>query len=87
MTDVGIRALKQNASVVVARAAAGESITITDRGRPVARLTPLEASTVARLIAAGRARPPLRPIAELPAPTGAGELSATLQSMRDDERY
>ncbi|MDK1292130.1 MAG: type II toxin-antitoxin system prevent-host-death family antitoxin, partial [Actinomycetota bacterium] len=30
MSEVGIRALKQNASKVVARAKAGESITITE---------------------------------------------------------
>jgi len=34
--------LKQNASAVVARAAAGEPLIVTDRGRPVARLLPLE---------------------------------------------
>ncbi|NOX31973.1 MAG: type II toxin-antitoxin system prevent-host-death family antitoxin, partial [Actinobacteria bacterium] len=33
-SEVGIRALKQNASAVVAEAAAGETVTITDRGRP-----------------------------------------------------
>jgi len=33
MSEVGIRALKQNASAVVADAAAGQTITITDRGR------------------------------------------------------
>lgn len=36
MSQVGVRALKQNASAVVADAAAGREITITDRGRPVA---------------------------------------------------
>jgi len=39
---VGIRELKQNASAVVARAARGEALVVTDRGRPVARLLPLE---------------------------------------------
>ena len=39
---VGIRELKQNASAVVARAARGEALLVTDRGRPVARLLPLE---------------------------------------------
>ena len=87
MSDLGIRALKQNASAVVARAAAGESITITDRGRPVARLTPLEATTLSRLVAAGQARPPLRPLAELSDPAGSGELSEVLKRQRDEERY
>jgi len=41
-TTVGIRELKQNASAVVARAARGEALIVTDRGRPVARLLPLE---------------------------------------------
>ncbi|MCX6410098.1 MAG: type II toxin-antitoxin system prevent-host-death family antitoxin, partial [Actinobacteria bacterium] len=37
MDQIGIRALKQNASAVVARAAAGEALIITDNGRPVAQ--------------------------------------------------
>ena len=39
--EVGIRELKAQASALVRRAAAGEVITITDRGRPVARLVPI----------------------------------------------
>jgi prevent-host-death family protein len=58
VTQVEIRALKQNASAVVAQAAAGEKITITDRGRPVAEMTPLPSSPLKLLIMAGRARPP-----------------------------
>lgn len=41
METVGIRALKQNASAVIARVAKGESIEVTDRGRPVAKIVPL----------------------------------------------
>jgi len=37
---VGIRELKAQASALVRRAAAGATITITDRGRPVARIVP-----------------------------------------------
>ena len=84
---MGIRALKQNASEVVARAAAGESITVTDRGRPVARLTPLAQSPVESLIAAGLARPALHPLWELAPPTVAVDLSSILRQMRDEERY
>ena len=40
MGSVGVRALQQHASEVVPRAAAGEIVEITDRGRPVARLVP-----------------------------------------------
>lgn len=87
----GIRSLKQNASAVVARAAAGELITITDRGRPVAQLGPIRGSAVSRLIEAGQLRPALNDVRELaaPHPLEPGEISpsAELERMRDDERY
>lgn len=41
MDEIGIRELRQHASVHVRSAAAGESLTITDRGVPVARLVPV----------------------------------------------
>lgn len=87
MTQVGIRALKQNASAVVARAAAGETITITDRGRPVAELTPLPSSPLKAMLASGRARPPQRTLQDLPAPVPGPSLSLELAAMRDAERY
>jgi prevent-host-death family protein len=88
MSTVGVRALKQNASAVVAEAAAGEVITITDRGRPVAQLVPLPAGRLAQLVAAGRARPPRRSIRDLPRPLAAPvSLSAALAESRDAERY
>ncbi|MBV8889468.1 MAG: type II toxin-antitoxin system prevent-host-death family antitoxin [Alphaproteobacteria bacterium] len=40
MTKIGLKALKNNLSQYVRRAAAGETIVITDRGRTVAELTP-----------------------------------------------
>ena len=91
MKTVGVRALKQNASAVVAEAAAGEVVTITDRGRPVAQLIPVPHDRVASLVAAGRARPARRSLAELGAPAkrrrGAKSLSSILQEMRDSDRY
>ena len=87
MTDVGIRALKQNASAVVADVAAGQTVTITDRGRPVARMTAIPASRLEGMLESGRARPARRSIADLPAPEDGADLSATLAAMRDAERY
>jgi len=87
MTEVGIRALKQNASAVVAEAAAGETITITDHGRPVAQLTPIPRSRVQLLIESGRARPPRRSLADLPPPEPGAALSVEVNAMRDAERY
>jgi len=87
MAEVGIRALKQNASAVVADAAAGETITITDRGRAVAQLTAIPTSRLEALVAAGKARPPRQSIAALPDPEPGPDLSGELGIMRGSERY
>jgi prevent-host-death family protein len=86
MSEVGIRALKQNASSVVTAAAGGETVTITDRGRPVARMTAIPTSRLRALIDEGRARPPRRRIADLPAPEPGPDLSGALAGMRADDR-
>ena len=89
--SVGIRALQQNASAVVSRVEAGESIEITDRGRPVARLVPISSgSSIEALRAAGRVRNATRPLDAIarPArrPRGQPSLSSVLSDMRADER-
>ena len=86
MADIGIRALKQNASAVVADAAGGATITITDRGRPVAQLTPLPATRLQAMLDSGRARPARRRIDQLAAPRPGAALSVELAAMRDAER-
>ena len=91
MRTAGIRELKQNASAVVAEVAAGETVTITDRGRPVARLVPIGEGSLSDLIEAGRARPARRKLSDLgPAPrrpAGAPELSRLVEELRADERW
>jgi prevent-host-death family protein len=87
MEEVGIRALKQNASEVVARAARGEVIVVTDRGRAVATLTPLVGSRLAQMISSGAARPARRSIASLPAPRSGPSLADAVLADRDDDRY
>lgn len=79
--------MKQNASEVVARAAGGETITVTLRGEPVAQLTAIPASRLEELVSSGRARSAGRSIADLPMPPRGPNLSAVLAEMRDDERY
>ena len=85
---VGIRALQQTASKVVARVAAGETLTVTDRGRPVARLVPIADSPLEQLLAAGSARPAHLAWTDLPSPLEASgtSLSDLLWAARDDER-
>jgi prevent-host-death family protein len=56
--SVGIRELKNNASRIVERVEAGESITITRRGKPVATMVSANVSPgLAALIADGTVRP------------------------------
>lgn len=45
-TYVGMRELRAKLSECVRRAADGERLILTDRGRPVAQLTPLDHSTL-----------------------------------------
>ena len=87
MSEVGIRALKQNASAVVAQAAAGETVTVTDRGRPVAQITAIPTSRLRLLLASGRARPARHSINDLPAPEPGPRLTDELRAMKDAERY
>jgi prevent-host-death family protein len=55
---VGIRELKNNTSRIIERAAAGESITITRRGKPMAMIVSATVSPgLAALIADGTVRP------------------------------
>ena len=56
---IGVRELRQNASKYLARVAAGEELSVTMRGRLVARLVPVTATDRTRdgLIASGALRP------------------------------
>ena len=54
MREVGIKELKRDASAIVDAVEAGETIVITRRGTPVARMGPLAApSRVQRLVEQG----------------------------------
>jgi prevent-host-death family protein len=69
---VGVRELRQNISKYLRRVARGETLEVTERGRPVAILGPLPepVSPLDRLVAAGRARRPGRDLEELLPPRG-----------------
>lgn len=92
MERIGVRELNQNTSQVLARVSGGETIEITDRGHPVARLVPVDTdvSTLARLVASGRAVAPTGtgPVA-LPPRLGDPNVEAALEliAMRDEERW
>lgn len=91
---VGVRELRQNLSVYLRRIEAGETLEVTERGRPVARLTPLppqHMSVLDRLVSEGRAIPAAGGnLADLGRPPGIGPgptLSEVLAAMRaEDDR-
>jgi prevent-host-death family protein len=67
--QIGVRQLRANLAAAVRQAGAGERVVITQDGRPVAQLGPLEpagAPSLAELAAAGLVEPPRRP--DRPAP-------------------
>lgn len=90
MRRIGIRELRQNASEYVRAAEAGETLEVTDRGRPVAHLAPLPKgeSVLDRLIAEGKATPARGDLRDLgpPLPRLPGErpLSENVEEMRED---
>lgn len=93
MLSIGVRELRRDASRWLARVRAGETILVTDRGRPVARLAPIAPEQgYAALVADGRVLPGSgRPLEEVLAdlervapPSGAG-LSTALYELREDE--
>jgi prevent-host-death family protein len=90
MASVGVRELRQRASEILRRVEAGETIEVTDRGRPVALLTPVpEAGPLERLRAAGELSA-AGELAGLPTPLplapGQEPPSVVLGRLRADER-
>lgn len=58
MKTIGVRELHQRTSEYLRLVEAGETVQVTDRGRPVALLTPIrKETTLERLIREGRVRP------------------------------
>jgi len=91
MVSVGIRELRQRASELLRQVERGESIEITDRGRPVAVLSPLpSASAYDRLLAEGEIVRASRDSGELPdplpIPSGMESAALVLARLRSDER-
>jgi prevent-host-death family protein len=91
MATSGIRELRQSASELLRRVQAGETIQITDRGRPVAVLAPLpDEGPSAQLRATGDLVAAEQDLGSLPAPLplapGQESPSRVLERLRHDER-
>ena len=66
----------------------GESFEVTDRGKPVARLVPIEGreTLLERLIADGKVRPPTRPLHPLPPLPPPGDYLMTSEEALEAQR-
>jgi prevent-host-death family protein len=90
---VGLRDLRHHTSEVLARVRHGETIDVTEHGRLIARIVPVEerepTPILARLVASGRAslarRPGYRP--RMRAGDATDVLSDTLAAIRAEERW
>lgn len=89
MDRVGIRDLRQNLSVHLRRIKRGETLEVTEHGRPVAVLAPLPdaSSTRQRLLADGRLQRATAELSELGAPhtsRPSGSASDALEDLRSE---
>jgi prevent-host-death family protein len=88
MERIGVRELRQHASRYLARVMGGETLEVTDRGRPVARLVPVRNNAWEDLVAAGKVTLAVEDADvadEAPRDYGV-DTSQTLAVMRADER-
>lgn len=89
--NIGLRDANQNFSRIVKAVRAGEEITLTDRGKPMARISPIRAEPDARrtirtleragLLRRAGAAGPMPPWT--PRPLKGGPISQTLREERD----
>lgn len=91
-STIGVRELNQRTSAVVKRVRDGECITVTDHGKPVAYLVPVQPNVglLDQLVASGRAVAP-NVVGPFPLPPVFGDpavdVAAELAASRDEERW
>jgi prevent-host-death family protein len=92
MEEIGVRELRQHASRYLARVEAGEELGVTNNGRLVARLVPVQAAERSReaLIGSGALVPARHPqnlldVTDAPARDRKRNLSDVLNEMRDEQ--
>ncbi|MEI2775610.1 MAG: type II toxin-antitoxin system prevent-host-death family antitoxin [Tetrasphaera sp.] len=82
--DIGVRELRDGLSRHLAFVRAGHTITVTDHGRPVARIVPVGVpSRLEQLIAEGKVTPAARRKSSRPQPI---KTTATVSDLVDKQR-
>ena len=91
--NVGIRELRENLRTFLDRARNGDVVVVTDRGKPIVRLTSVEADEAwERAIAEGAITPARRPrqpidVKKLPRLRGRPTLTDILLEQRGSSKY
>lgn len=84
MAWVGIRELRDGLSRHIASVRDGGTVTVTDHGRPVARIVPVgQPTTLERLVAEGLVQPARRPKRPAPEPLA---VDGTVSDLVADQR-
>lgn len=87
MATIGVRELRQNASVYLAMVQRGEVVEVSVRGKVVAKLVPAVEDQWERLVANGQVRLPTHDLFEDVEPVDLGvSLTDELMVAREDER-
>lgn len=76
---VGVRELRDGLSRHLARVRDGVEITVTDHGKPIARIVPTRDSAYRRLLESGRLHLPEQPDALLPARHAVAPISGLIE--------
>jgi len=84
VVNVGVRELRDGLSRHLAQVRSGRTLTVTDHGRPIARIVPVDVpSPLDRLVAEGRVRPARRRKRVAPKPLAAsGSVSDLVAEQR-----
>lgn len=85
MSTISHREMRNNSGELLRRVEAGETITVTNRGRPVARITPVRQSVLDELETLGQLRRATRSPREL-RDIPRAKLSVTTAEILDDLR-
>ncbi|MBB2891677.1 type II toxin-antitoxin system Phd/YefM family antitoxin [Flexivirga oryzae] len=82
--DIGVRELRDGLSRHLASVREGHTITVTDHGRPVARIVPIGVPTkLEQLVSDGKVTPAVRRKGPRPAPI---KTAAAVSDLVDDQR-
>ena len=84
MSTVGVRELRDGLSRYLAEVRTGQTVTVTDHGKPIARIVPVDRPTaLERLVADGVVQPPTRRKGPLPEPV---QIQGTVSDLVGEQR-